>query len=93
MKIPPRAGYIAVVIIVVVFLSANSGFRSMVRRYGEIHRLKTELENLKREQVLLQREIYFLDRDSSYIERIARRELGLLAPGEVEYRFSSDSRK
>ena len=69
------------------FLFGNAGFRKMVRRYWEINRFQSELASLKKENVLLRKEVYFLEKDPSYIERIARRELGLISPGEVEYRF------
>ena len=45
------------------------------------------LEKLKKENVLLRREAYMLEKDPSYIEHAARRELGLVSEGEVEYRF------
>ncbi|MHB9156223.1 MAG: FtsB family cell division protein [Endomicrobiales bacterium] len=87
MKIPRRTAYIIGGAVLCLFLFGNSGFRKMLQRYWEIHRLNTDLERLKKENVLLRKESYYLEEDSSYIERIARRELGLIAPGEVEYRF------
>jgi cell division protein FtsB len=72
---------------VLLFLFANAGFRTMVRRYGEIRTLKSEIGLLKHENMYLKREVYYLEHDASYIERMARRELGLVAAGEVEYRF------
>lgn len=90
MKFSGRVILIVISVILVLFLFGNEGFRRMVRRYWEIHTLKTELANLKRENMLLEREVYFLERNESYIERIARKELGLIAPGEIEYRFEKD---
>jgi cell division protein FtsB len=87
MRIPRRTGYIVGGVVLCLIIFGSGGFRAMVRRYWEIHTLELERERLKKENVLLQREIYYLEEDSSYIERIARKELGLLAPGEVEYRF------
>jgi cell division protein FtsB len=86
-KISNRTLYIVLGIAVILFLFGNSGFRIMVRRYWEIYRLKGECEQLKKENKLLHREIYLLENNPSYIESIARKELGLVAPGEVEYRF------
>jgi cell division protein FtsB len=68
-------------------LFGNAGFRTMVRRYWELGKLEKELDTLRKENLLLKREVYYLEGDSSYIERIARRELGLISPGEIEYRF------
>lgn len=90
MKLSRRTILIIISVILVLFLFSNAGFRRMIRRYWEIHTLKTELINLKRENMLLEREVYFLEKNESYIERIARKELGLIAPGEIEYRFEKD---
>jgi|AGTN01.3.fsa_nt_gi Septum formation initiator len=87
MKLPQRSGYIIGGIVLVLFLFGNSGFRKMIQRYWEINRLEASLEQLKKENALLKREAYYLEHDPSYIERIARRELGLVSQGEVEYRF------
>ena len=87
MKLPRNYWVYAVVFIVVLFLAGNQGFRTMVRRYWELHKLRGELELLKKENSLLQKEVYYLEGDTSYVERIARKELGLISPGEVEYRF------
>ena len=73
---------------VLLLLLLNGGIRTIVRRYWEIHTLTRDLEQLKRENRYLRREIYSLEHDPSYIERMARRELGLVAPEEVEYRFT-----
>lgn len=87
MKLPQRSGYIIGGVVLVLFLFGNSGFRKMIQRYWEINRLNASLEQLKKENSLLKREAYHLEHDPSYIERIARRELGLVSQDEVEYRF------
>jgi cell division protein FtsB len=79
--------YIVLGVLFVCFLFGNSGSRKLVRRYFDIYKLKSEISQQKRENILLKKEIYLLENDQSYIERIARKELGLVAPGEVEYRF------
>jgi cell division protein FtsB len=90
MKIPIRSAYFWVLIVVFFFLFGNGGFRKMVRRYWEIHKLKGEIVQLKKENSLLKQQIYLLEDDPSYIERIARKELGLISAGEVEYRFEKE---
>jgi len=62
----------------------------MIRRYWEIHKLQNEIVQLKKENTLLKQQIYLLEEDTSYIERIARKELGLISAGEVEYRFEKE---
>jgi cell division protein FtsB len=86
--LPRNKYYIIGTILVLAFLLGNAGFRGMVRRYWEMGTLRDELAALKKEHMLLKREVYFLEGDPSYIERIARRELGLIAASEVEYRFT-----
>ena len=87
MKLSPKTVYVMLGALLLLFLFGNSGARKLVRRYWEIYRLKQELVQLKHQNVILKNEIYLLENDQSYIERIARKELGLVAPGEVEYRF------
>jgi len=73
--------------LLVAFLFGNAGFRTLVRRYWELNKLKGQIEDVKNENRLLRKEVYLLENDKSYIEHIARKELGLVSPGEVEYRF------
>ena len=87
MKFSRRNIFIIIGALVFVWLFANEGFRALVRRYWEIHKLNGELENLKMENANLRKEIYLLENDQSYIEYIARRELGVISQGEVEYNF------
>jgi cell division protein FtsB len=81
---------IILLIALVFFLFGNSGFRKMIRRYWEMHRLKTRLTELVKENTVLKKEIYDLETNSSYIERMARKELGLISSDEVEYRFNGN---
>ena len=90
MKIPYKNAYFWGSIGVLFFLFANPGFRKMIRRYWDLNRLAGELQQLKKENALLKKEIYLLEDDPSYIERIARKELGMISPDEVEYRFEKD---
>lgn len=90
MRIPRRTGYIVVGVVLFLVFFGSDGFRKLFRRYWEIHKLQSEMVQMKKENALLRREIYYLEEDSSYIERIARKELGLISSGEVEYRFKND---
>jgi cell division protein FtsB len=78
---------IVLLIALAFFLFGNSGFRKLVRRYWEMHKLNNRLAELAKENALLKKEIYNLETNSSYIERMARKELGLVSSDEVEYRF------
>jgi len=79
--------FIVIVAGVPVVLLANSGARKVYQRYWELKTLGDELRQSQKENVLLRKEVYFLENDPSYIEKMARRELGLVSKGEVEYRF------
>jgi cell division protein FtsB len=87
MKINKKTFLIVVYFLIAVFLFANTGFRTLLRRYWEISKLTSELGQLKKENILLRDEIYYLQKDDSYIEKMARRELGVIDPQEIEYRF------
>lgn len=89
-KIPRYTFHVILAVIVLLVLFGNAGFRALMRRYWELHKLKAELSQLKRENALLKEEVYHLENNPSYIERIARKELGVIAPGEIEYRFKPE---
>jgi len=82
-----KALVIIIVAGVLIFLFANKGFRSLVSHYNEVSNLKQELSALEKRNIKLKREIYLIEKEDSYIENIARRELGVISKGEVEYRF------
>ena len=91
-NISTKTIYTIIGVIVLLFLLLNEGSRKLVRRYWEIYKLKEQISQLQHENELLKKEIYLLENDSSYIERIARKELGLISPGEVEYRFKKEEK-
>jgi cell division protein FtsB len=78
---------IAIIILVLLFLFANQGFRKMMRNRSELKRLEKKIEQLKAENTILKKELSLSKHDLAYLERIARKELGLIQPGEIEYRF------
>ena len=92
MKFPKKIVYIGGGCLIAAFLLGNGGFRTMLRRYWEINHMQAELGSLKKENALLQKEVYVLQQDTTYIERMARKELGLVSQGEVEYRFNSEKK-
>lgn len=78
---------VAIIILILLFLFANQGFRKMVNNRRELKRLEAQIEKLEIQQSLLIKELALSKHDLPYLERIARRELGLIQPGEIEYRF------
>jgi cell division protein FtsB len=69
-------------------LAFNEGNRTLVRRFFEQNKLKKNIENARNENNLLKNRIYYLENEPSYLERMVRSELKVVAPGEIEYRFS-----
>jgi cell division protein FtsB len=83
-----RAAALAVLAAVLAsVLLGNKGFRRLVINTFRLKGLATELAELKAEEAGLQRKIDAAATDDRALERAARRELGYLKPGEVEYRF------
>ncbi len=72
---------------IVLFLFANRGFRNLVRNYLELSRLRKQRSSLEQEKVSIKKELDLLKNENGYIEKAARKELGLRKPGEIEYRF------
>ncbi len=70
-----------------LFLFGNSKFRRVVIGYIRVNKMKKELVKLEEENERLKQQLNIVKEDPFYIEEIARKELGLLKPGEIEYRF------
>lgn len=87
----PRRGLILVLCFLGLLpLLSLSGDRSLLELY-RMARLKADLaqqiEALKRENALFRQEVDALRRFPSQAEEIARRDLGLVRPGEIVYQF------
>lgn len=76
-----------IIVGIFLFLFGNRKFRSVVKMYIQVNKMNKELVRLKKENESLKNKICLVEKDPSYIEGIARRELGLIKPGEIEYRF------
>ena len=70
----------------IIFLLANRGFRSLTKNYLELRRLKNQRIELKSEELGLEKNFKTM-KEPGQIEHTARKELGLIKPGEIEYRF------
>lgn len=68
-------------------LLLNRGFQRLVRTFLEIRNKKQQIEYLRRENDYLKSEIFRLKNDPQYQERMVRKELGYIQPGEIEYRI------
>jgi cell division protein FtsB len=65
----------------------NSGFRALVGNWWQLRRLKTELAALEKEEVMHAERLKLVRAGDRALERMARRELGYVRKGEIEYRF------
>jgi len=87
----------AVLLLVIATVTTSA----LVGEHGVPHliRLRAEHEELKRtaftlleENARLHEELARLKDDNLYLEELARRQLGLVKPGEIVYRFRRASR-
>lgn len=69
---------------------SSEGSRSYWKRKRALNQLERKLSDLKASNELLSREVSRLKSDPRAIENLARSELGLTKPGEIEYRFVVD---
>lgn len=76
---------VAGILLFLVF--GNSGFDNLLRNYKELRHLRAELSALGVEEKSLQKKLHLIEHEDSYLERMARKELGYMKPGEMEYRF------
>lgn len=70
-------------------LLSNDNVRTYWSRKQYLIRLQKRLDAMRRSNQTLAMEIRRLETDSKTLERHARRELGMVQPGEIEYRFIS----
>jgi len=71
-----------------VFLLATRDFRNLVHNSLELKRLQRQEAKLDEESRALQAEkARLLNPKDDYLERLARQNLSLVKPGEVEFRF------
>ena len=71
----------------------NAGFRSMVSNYMELRRLRSEIGALDRDEKDLDAKLKALRSGDGGVERAARRDLGYIKKGEIEYRFPPPEKK
>ena len=79
--------WIGLGILALGFFLSSKGTRSYWKRKRSLRELEKKLEQARETNRNLTLEIHRLQTDPRAIEQIARRDLGLLQPGEIEYRF------
>lgn len=76
-----------IIIIAALFLLLNEGSRTLARRFVEQQKLKKYIKSARYQNSLHKKTLHYLETEPSYFESMARRELHVIAPGEIEYRF------
>ncbi|OGS25109.1 MAG: hypothetical protein A2297_07095 [Elusimicrobia bacterium RIFOXYB2_FULL_48_7] len=83
---------IIIAVAVILLLTLNKGFRTLVIRNIELYKMKAEIAKIQLENARLRREIYLLENNDAYIDYRIRRDLGYIKEGEIEYRYQSDKK-
>ena len=75
-----------VVLIVIVALLGNRGFRNLINNYREYRTLQAKKIELDAQRRDLEKRLTEINAQPA-VEQAARKELGLIRPGETVYRF------
>ncbi len=86
-KVHRKIIILIVIVGVIIFLFANKNFQTLLILNKEIAQLKQRIAGLEGENRELNEELEAMKNDPEYFESMARRELGLIKPGETKYRF------
>jgi len=75
------------------FIFGNTGFRSLIGNWRELRRLRSDISRLEAEESELSGRLQRLRAGDGGVERVARKELGYIQKGEIEYRFPPPEKK
>jgi cell division protein FtsB len=81
----PAVLAVVLVVCAVIFYRGMSNFQDV---RAELAQVRQTNQRLDRENRSLYRQVLRLRGDDAAVERAARREMGLVRPGEVVYRFA-----
>jgi len=76
----------AILLLMALFLLSNRGFRTLIKNSLEYRRLKIRKVKFEAEKIRLETRLRTM-KEPGQIEHMARKELGLIRPDEIEYRF------
>jgi len=80
-------------LLLVALFFGNQGFRSLVRNWWQLRKLKSELATLETQESDEAERLKLVRSGDQSLERMARRELGYVKKGEIEYRFPPPDKK
>ena len=72
---------------VAIYLFANQDFQNIVRRCLALRSLKTQAIAVDKEYENMRKEKQRILHDDAYLEKLARRDLKMAKPGELDFRF------
>lgn len=78
---------VALTVGLVAVFFGNQGFISLVRNWAELRQLRRQIAGLEVHKSQEADRLKLIASGDSAVERLARRELGYIKKGEIEYRF------
>jgi len=78
---------VVAVIASVIYLPGLIQFQELRSKRDE---LRSEIKKLKTENATLIKEKNLLEQDIDYVERVARRKMGVVRKGEIPYKFITE---
>lgn len=79
-----------IMLFAVIYMCFNSTTRRLISRVIEIHKLQADIEEAKKTNLEYQKRLEYLQTKPREIEKIVKADLGVLAEGEIEYRFNDE---
>jgi len=67
--------------------------RSVIIRKIELSKLNKQLAELESQNRELRKRLYSFENNPAFLEREARKQLGLIQPGEIKYKFIEQENK
>lgn len=81
----PKLIYIIAGALALTFLLSSSGLRQIFLLRAEIARLEESIERVREDNKTLTRKLHWIENEPEYMEYLARKNLGLIMPGERKY--------
>jgi cell division protein FtsB len=78
-----------IILFIIWFLFLNSAVRIIVKGYHKKKELDRQVVFLQKRIEILKKELILLQDNKNYIEKIARKELGMIYPDEIVYKFKN----
>lgn len=72
---------------VAAYLVANQDFQNIVRRFFALRSIKSQAMEVDKAYQSMRQERQRILKDDVYLEKLARRDLKMAKPGELDFRF------